>query len=252
MSAEKRFIIKDDGTNGWEHKRVCSCGDVKWVKYPPRKDTQCAACSRLESIERVLKDRKDNPKELVRYTRVCPDCGDVRDDLTYKPFKGSFCNKCSKKQKNKASVTKVDIVATVDSPLRTSIVLDNGRTKYLWLRICSVEKCRDAKYITYVPRGGVLCGSCATLKKAALKKAASKKLPVKKPKKSISKEAIVKIREINRKHKEESVKKVIPQTLSDAEMIKAFEKDNTVKVFDSPKLCDLSQGMVLCHDRSFF
>ena len=200
--------------------RMCpNCGATAEVYYKPKKDTWCLKCSSTR-LGKAIDNRKD-PKDLIRYTRTCIDCGDVRTGMLAKPKEPQRCTSCSR------------------SKVGRSRHSTGGKLKLKYFRICEV--CGDIKEVKS-QRSALSnrCMKCKEYKKPLYgPKMPRKNTYVKKPKKkkkpAVSAKNIEKIKIINRKHKayveEEQAKPAPKQKISDEDMMaKWLSKHKVTKI----------------------
>lgn len=225
----------------YEYLRVCSCGDEKWVHYKPKEDTLCGVCSSKQLGFAMSQNNRKEEKDKIVYTRVCEDCDDVRTDLKAKPNEPQLCTDCSKKRTG-VGASNEDFAAS-----RITITKANGKAKTMWLRTCANKECGESAYITFKPVDGQVCQNCArrvshSMKDKIVKRPKGNKprtkpnKPRKRTVKKVSNEAIEKAKEINREHREAITEvKIIPQKLTDNEMVAKFLETNIIKVTSVPE-----------------
>jgi hypothetical protein len=91
-----------------QYLRVCECGDKNWVGYIPERGTKCRACAAKSEDGIATRNKKKEVSNLVRYERVCADCGDIKilkAQLKYR--KTMLCGTCSRKSKKELIPKKV-------------------------------------------------------------------------------------------------------------------------------------------------
>jgi len=215
-----------------EYKRVCACGDIKWVTYRPKKGTECRKCASSKLGKAMAKGNRKKESEKVRYKRICSDCGKV-DILTANPEnyrKTSLCGHCSSSARGKANRK---------HPVKKT------KPKKRYFAYCDV--CEDTREVSQSQFSQY--GFNTNCRKHAKRKKVNKKSDMQiakeagpRPKaksKEISQASIKRIQEINRQHKEavsnisKKKPKLITQTKTDDEMMEEFLKSNTVTVIKS-------------------
>ena len=105
---EHRIHLNGSGRAISQYLRVCECGDKNWVGYIPERGTKCRACAAKSEDGIATRNKKKEVSNLVRYERVCADCGDVKmlkSQLKYR--KTMLCGTCSRKSKKELIPKKV-------------------------------------------------------------------------------------------------------------------------------------------------
>jgi len=105
---EHRIHLNGSGRAISQYLRVCECGDKNWVGYIPERGTKCRACAAKSEDGIATRNKKKEVSNLVRYERVCDDCGDVKmlkAQLKYR--KTMLCGTCSRKSKKELIPKKV-------------------------------------------------------------------------------------------------------------------------------------------------
>ena len=105
---EHRIHLNSSGIASSQYLRVCECGDKRWVGYISERGTKCRACAAKSEDGIATRNKKKEVSNLVRYERVCADCGDVKmlkSQLKYR--KTMLCGTCSRKSKKELIPKKV-------------------------------------------------------------------------------------------------------------------------------------------------
>jgi len=240
-SLEKRTIHKDGEKR--TYTRVCKCGDIKEVGYKPKGNERCRKCAKKEDAKEMARIRWGKVGR-IRYFYFCPTCPKV-SEVTIKR-KTSWCGDCSR----------------LYSKTKPSYSLEWDYDTMRYFRIC--KHCGDIKQVKQEDKCGLkACNECRHLeidkkvanakRKAtneAKKKANPKPKVAKKPKraeKKINPIALAKVREVNRKHKEEEARKKtkpkVKAKLTDEQMMAKWLKGNKVTKLEDNKISGLTNEL---------
>jgi len=197
--------------------RVCKCGDENWVGYIPKENQECRKCSASKLGYAMSQNNRKPDDEKKRYEHKCTGCGTVRY-LSSNPDKRktTLCVDCSRKQ-IRVTDKKRYFTTCPDCPPETA-----------------TRQISQSSFSQY--GANVRCRSCAG--KAKPKVYRKSPMQIAKQSRSLSKnssipkEALDKVRDINRKHREAQKPnvKLITQTKSEDDMIKEFLKRNKPSV----------------------
>lgn len=180
----------------------------------------------------------------TRYKRVCADCGDIKE-VGNKPKKGRLCLSCSAKKKEpivkfRTYAKRKTFIYFCANCSDVRYTDSGSKRKTCYCADCSRKLAKKKKYkIFYDLINMRYVNTKPPAKEKRVYKAKPKVKKVSKPKvkKSVSKEAIEKIREINRQYREsrlETEDKIVeyPFTPPDVErdMINDFLKANEPSV----------------------
>ena len=229
-----------NGRKMHEYKRVCSCGDEKWVKYIPEPGAQCMKCSSSKLGYAMSQNNIKEESEKVRYKRVCsnPECRKV-DYITANPEKyrkTSLCGKCSSSARGKLNKggskkkdKKVIKVKKIKVPIRHFRVCPDCEPEVACVEVSSVARSGIRYCIKHKKQPS---GKDRKQSKPYVKKIPSKT-------KEVSEAAIERVRKINKEHREAvsnhiiKKPKLITQTKTDDEMMAEFLKTNQPTVIQS-------------------
>ncbi len=212
-----------------EYRRICACGDEKWVRYIPKPGAECRKCSSSKLGKAMAEGNRKKESEKIRYKRTCLDCGKV-DMLTANPAnyrKTSLCGYCSSKARGKAN--RKHPVKKIKIPIRHFRVCPDCEPEVACVEVSSAKN-SGVKYC--IKHKKQPSGKDRKQSKPYVKKIPSKT-------KEVSNVAINRAREMNRQHREavdnitKKKPKLITQTKTDDEMMAEFLKDNTVTVIET-------------------
>jgi len=229
-----------------EYKRICSCGDEKWIKWIAEPGAKCLKCSSRELAYKMGVNNVKEESEKVTYKRVCsnPECKKV-DYLSSNPAKYRktlLCGECSlnvrgKSNKGKSKKKKVEPVKMIKVPVRHFRVCPECEPEVACIEVSSAKNA-GMKYC--VKHKKQPSGKDRKQSKPYVKKIPSKT-------KEVSDAAIERVRKINKEHRE-AVKnhvvrkpKLITQTKTDDQMMKEFLSKNKPTVIVSAYKEDLGQ-----------
>jgi hypothetical protein len=195
---EHRIHLNGSGIAISQYLRVCECGGKRWVGYIPETGTKCRACAARSENGIATRKKKKEVSNLVRYERVCANCGDVkilRAQLKYR--KTMLCGTCSRKSKKEFVPKKVVEKKVVEK-------------KVVKLKVKIAKK------------------KVIKVKKRVLPKKS----------RTPSKQAIDRARKINEEHRIAQANvvkkdKIKESVLTDEEMIANYLKVNKVKILES-------------------
>ncbi len=213
-----------------EYKRICACGDEKWVTYIPKPGAECRKCSSSRLGKIMAQKNKKPESERIRYKRKCIKCGKT-DTLIANPAKHrktSLCGHCSSSERGKAN--------------RKNPVKETKPLKR-YFQYCDV--CEDTREVSQ--SSFAQYGFKTNCRKHAKRKKTNKKSNMQiikeagsKPKsKEISQASIKKIQKINRDHRKavenitEKKSKMVKQKKTNDQMMTEFLKENSVTVIKS-------------------
>ena len=219
-----------------KYKRVCKCGDVATVGYKPKGGEMCRLCRGREQAKDMCGKNVKREEDKKRYTHICAMCPSVR--ITVDGRKSNLCKDCSRKhaRKKKPYIYFDMETMTMKVPKR-------------YFSYC--DKCDDIREVTqsqfsqygYDTNCRKHAKRTKTYKKSAMQTA---KQYTSKDKK-VSKAAIEKAIQINRKHKEyhNSEANAKPkQILTNEQMMAQYLSKKKVTVIpDVIRLEDLGVGM---------
>ena len=214
---EHRIHINKDGKHISQYLRVCKCGSSKWVGYYPKENQECRQCSASANGYAMSQNNIKRDEDKTLYKHVCSnkDCGAVRW-MKSNPAsrKTHLCKTCSSTRNGTANKDKV-------------------RVKKKYEATCPV--CKDTREISQTAFSRY--GSDTACKKHVVRRKPAdpkKKKVYKKSVKKVSKEAIDKAIEINRKHREaqKPIKTKPKQILTEDEMIAKWLRKNKVTVVE--------------------
>jgi len=214
-----------------EYKRICACGDEKWVTYIPKPGAECRKCSSKKSGYKMSQNNRKEESEKVRYKRKCIECGKI-DILTADPSKyrrTSLCGFCSSSERGKAN--RKNQVKTIKPRKRYFAYCD----------VCDdVRETSQSQFSQYGYNNN--CRKHAkrnkTNKKSDMQIAKEARSKPNSKSKKVSKIAIEKIQKINREHKKavenitKKKPKIIKQKKTDDEMMAAFLKTNKPTIIE--------------------
>ena len=194
----------------------------------------------MNTTSKHISRREPNGK--LKYLRVCPNCGDEKYVWDI-PHENCLCKKCLQ-EKRKENRVKYFYFC----PSCSSVRVLNKKRKTPHCQSCNVRKTKITKKYFF----DFEIMKCRTLyvnpkplpkPKKVVKKAKPKKKSLSKNADYIDPIALAKVREVNRKHREEvkkSKKAKIVHKKTDAELIAEFLKKNepSVKLNNEP-ICDL-------------
>jgi len=224
-----------------EYKRVCSCGDEKWVKYIPEPGARCRKCSSAELGYKMSQNNRKSEDEKIKYKRVClnPKCRRV-DYLTANPEnyrKTSLCGFCSSSARGKANK------GGSKKKQKDKEMKKIKKPKARHFRVCpDCEPESACVEVSSAARAGVkYCRKHKRQPSGRDRKSSKpyvKKIPSKT--KEISEDAINRVRDINREHRKavenhatRGKPKLITQTKTDAEMMAEFLVNNKPTIIQS-------------------
>ena len=194
----------------------------------------------MKTVGEYISKRKQNGK--YEYLCACQNCGD-ENYISYIPSKSRLCRTCSKTKKAENKIK-----YSYFCPSCSSVRVFRQKRKTPYCQTCSKRRLRTLpKYFFDFE-----IMKCRTLyvnpkplpkPKKVVKKAKPKKKSLSKNADYIDPIALAKVREVNRKHREEvkkSKKAKIVHKKTDAELIAEFLKKNepSVKLNNEP-ICDL-------------
>jgi len=187
--------------------RTCKCGDENWVGYIPNENQECRKCSAKKLGYAMSQNNIKPDDEKISYEHECTGCGKVRH-LKSNPDKRktTLCVDCSRKQ-----------IRVVDEKRYFTTCPDCPED-------IATRQISQSSFSQYGANNR--CRSCsAKAKPKTYRKTAIRKRSISKST-SVPKEALDKVREINKKHRESeaSRSKVIVQNKSEDDMIAEFLK----------------------------
>jgi len=206
-----------DGKKVSMYLRVCKCGDENWVGYIPKENQECRKCSASKLGYAMSQNNRKPDDEKKTYEHNCTGCGKVRH-LNSNPDKRktTLCIDCSRGTK-KVTDKKRYFATCPDCPPETAT--------------------REISQSSFSQYGSdTRCRSCAVkakpkvYRKSAMQTVKQSRSLSKNS--SVPKEALAKVREINRQHREaqKGRPKLITQTKSEEDMVKEFLKKNKPSV----------------------
>ncbi len=193
------------------YTRICKCGDIATIGYKPKPDTMCRACSAKARLYKTLHARWLEDYKKIRYVYFCPHCPTVviRDAKK----KTALCGKCSRQYSKKKNIP----------------TYEWSYITMRYFRVCpDCPENNNIKEVSSQANAGIK--KCKKHKESKPYKKYKRKAVVKKDKK-VSKVAINKAKEENRKHRE-AMESLLPtpQQKSDEELMAEWLKKNKVKV----------------------
>ena len=219
-----------------KYQRVCECGDVAYVGYKPKGTEMCRSCRGKEQAINMCGKNVKKPEDRIRYTHICMMCPSVR--VTLDKRKSNLCIDCSRKhsRKKKPKIYFDFKDMKIKATKRYFVFVKNGKDTNHCDVCDTTREVSQSQFSQY--------GFHTNCRKHAKRKKKNTK-STKQAKKEVSKEAIEKQREINKKHREEvqNVSKIAKSKLTDEQMMSKFMKKNSVTVIpDAVKMSDLGIG----------
>lgn len=223
---DHRIHIDKDGKHISQYKRVCKCGDSKWVGYYPEENQECRQCSASKAGYAMSQNNIKRTEDKTLYKHVCSnkDCGSVRwMKSNPESRKTTLCKTCSSTKNGSANKDKKRVLKKYEAT-------------------CPVcHETRDISQTAYSRYG-----TNTACKKHVVRrvKVEGKKKVYKKSEKTISKADIEKAREANRLHRDAQKPKVVKpkQMLTEDEMMTRWLRKNKVTVIPMPKNYQDSTG----------
>lgn len=201
------------------YTRICvTCGKENKVGYKPKGNEECRSCASKSTVKMLVESRKNMKR--IRYWYFCPKCNDIRQ--TQSKRKTNLCTDCNRKF---CKIRKLENIYFDFKEMKmVTDKLPIPKPKPRFLRVC--KQCGDERLVfSKQSAAKSLCRSCSVGRPRNRKS--------KVPKTYVSPEAIAKMREENRKHKEALIKHAKPkiiQTKTEEEMIAEFLAQNEPSV----------------------